>query len=282
MKAAEERVARRGACGLRRSHLYASGRPVISAVIPALNEAKNLPHVLPRIPLWVDEIVLVDGHSTDGTATIARELIPEILIVEKESNGKGAALRAGFAAARGDIIVALDADGSTDPAEIPAFVGALLGGADFVKGSRFAQGGGTDDMEWYRRLGNWALTQLVRLRFGGRFTDLCYGYNAFWRDVLPQLDIGAADGFEIEANMNIEALRAGLRVCEVASVELRRVNGESRLRTIPDGWRVLKTILRLALRTRRRRLAVEAGVGAPEPFLDPVAPPLQPPFLVRK
>ena len=88
------------------------------------------------------------------------------------------ALAAGFAAARGDILITLDADGSADPAEMAAFVGALLAGADFVKGSRFLQGGDTRDMEWYRRLGNWGLLQLVRLRFGGRFSDLCYGYNA--------------------------------------------------------------------------------------------------------
>jgi glycosyltransferase involved in cell wall biosynthesis len=219
-------------------------------VIPTLNEAANLPHVLPRIPLWVAEIILVDSHSTDRTVEVARQLVPDIVVLEQERLGKGVALRSGFAAARGDIIVTLDADGSTDPAEIPAFVGALLGGADFVKGSRFAQGGGTDDMEWYRRLGNWALLQLVRWRFGGRFTDLCYGYNAFWRHVLPYMNLGGSDGFEIETSMNIQAFRARLTVREVASQEFRRLTGKSKLRTIPDGWRVLKTIIRLGLSKR--------------------------------
>jgi glycosyltransferase involved in cell wall biosynthesis len=214
-------------------------------VIPTINEAANLPHVLPRIPLWVDEVILVDSHSTDGTVDVASQLMPNIVVLQQERLGKGAALRSGFAAARGDIIITLDADGSTDPAEIPAFVGALLAGADFVKGSRFAQGGGTDDMEWYRRLGNWGLLQLVRLRFGGRFTDLCYGYNAFWRHVLPYMDLSNSSGFEIETSMNIQALRAGLTVCEVASLELRRLNGHSKLRTFPDGWRVLRTIVHL-------------------------------------
>src|SRR5262249_41263495 len=197
----------------------------------------------------------VDSHSTDGTADVARQLRPDIVVLQQERMGKGAALCAGFAAARGDIIVTLDADGSTDPAEIPAFVGALLAGADFVKGSRFAQGGGTDDMEWYRRLGNWGLLQLVRWRFGGRFTDLCYGYNAFWRHILPYMNLGDASGFEIETSMNIQALRAGLKVCEVPSLEARRLNGVSKLRSIPDGWRVLKTIIRLgSARSRRASL----------------------------
>ena len=102
-------------------------------------------------------------------------------------------------------------------------------------------------MEWYRRVGNWGLIKLVRWRFGGRFTDLCYGYNAFWRDILARFSLDEVDGFEVETSMNIQALRARLRVCEVASREFRRQNGESNLRTIPDGWRVLSTIARLGL-----------------------------------
>jgi glycosyltransferase involved in cell wall biosynthesis len=235
-----------------RDWLPLNERPSVSVVIPTVNEAANLPHVLPRIPKWIDEVVVVDSQSSDGTVEVAKRIRPDVVVIRQPRMGKGAALRAGFAAARGEIIVTLDADGSTDPAEIPAFVGALLAGADFVKGSRFAQGGGTDDMEWYRYLGNWGLLQLVRWRFGGRFTDLCYGYNAFWRHILPTMDLNEATGFEIETSMNIQALRAGLTVSEVPSVEFRRLNGVSNLRTIPDGWRVLKTIIRLGSARRRR------------------------------
>ena len=231
----------------RRNFLALNGSPSVSVVIPAMNEEKNLPHVLPRIPSWVGEIILVDGNSHDATVAVARRLIPDIIVVNQDRPGKGAALRCGFAAAKGDIIVMLDADGSTDPAEIPAFVGALLSGADFVKGSRFVQGGGTDDMEWYRRFGNWGFVKLVTLRFGGQFTDLCYGYNAFWRDVLQNMSIERDDGFEIETSMNVQALRAKLNVIEVASREHRRVNGKSNLRSIPDGWRVLSKILQLGV-----------------------------------
>lgn len=221
--------------------------PSVSVVIPAKNEERNLPHVLGRIPTWVGEIILVDGNSTDSTVSVARQVIPHIKIVTQDRPGKGAALRCGFAASRGEIIVALDADGSTDPAEIPAFVGTLLSGADFVKGSRFLQGGGTDDMEWYRFLGNWGFVQLVKWRFGGKFTDLCYGYNAFWRDVLPRMRLERDDGFEIETSMNIQALRAKLTIKEVPSKEYRRIHGKSNLRTIPDGWRVLSTIVRMGV-----------------------------------
>lgn len=236
-------------------------RPTVSIVIPALNEAENLPYVLPRIPPWVHEVLLVDGHSTDGTAEVARSLYPGIRIIDQHGRGKGAALRSGFAAATGDIIVMLDADCSMDPAEIPVFCATLLAGADFVKGSRFVQGGGTTDMPFYRKFGNWCFVVLVRLLFGGHFSDLCYGYNAFWARVLPRLDLDG-DGFEIETMMNVRALRAGLKVVEVPSFEARRRYGVGRLRTIPDGWRVLTTILREGMSLLRSDIESTQSVRA--------------------
>ena len=219
----------------------ATRTPRISVVIPTLNEEENLPHVLPAIPQDVYEIVLVDGHSTDRTVEVARQLRPDVRVIQQRGRGKGDALRAGFAAAGGEIIVMMDADGSTDPSEIPAYVGALLSGADFAKGSRFAQGGGTSDMPFYRRLGNWVFVRMVRAFFGGNYSDLCYGYNAIWRHLVPYLNLDC-DGFEIETMLNVRVLRAGLKVVEVPSFEYKRVYGEGRLRTLPDGWRVLKTI----------------------------------------
>jgi glycosyltransferase involved in cell wall biosynthesis len=215
----------------------------VSVVVPAWNEADNLPHVLPFIPTWVHEVLLVDGNSVDDTIEVARQLLPDIVVVQQEGKGKGAALRTGFKAATGDIIVMIDADGSMDPGEIPLFVGALLSGADFVKGSRFLQGGGTSDMPLYRKLGNWGFIGMVRMLFGGNFSDLCYGYNAFWSWVLPYLELDG-DGFEIETMMNVRALRSGFKVAEVPSFEAERVCGVGRLRAFVDGWRVLGTIIR--------------------------------------
>jgi glycosyltransferase involved in cell wall biosynthesis len=221
----------------------ASNRPLVSVVIPALNEARNLPHVFAELPAWVYEVVLVDGNSTDGTAEIARELFPTVRIVGQTGKGKGNALAAGFAACSGDVIVMLDADGSADPAEIESFVDALCAGADFAKGSRFLDGGGSSDITVTRRAGNWFFSTLVNVMYGTKYSDLCYGYNAFWRHCLPAIRVDC-DGFEVETLINIRAARAGLSVAEVPSFERDRIHGESNLRTFRDGFRVLRTILR--------------------------------------
>jgi glycosyltransferase involved in cell wall biosynthesis len=217
--------------------------PRVSVVLPTLNEARNLPHVLSRLPSNLFELILVDGHSTDGTVEVARALYPGVRVLYQPGRGKGDALRCGFRACRGDLIVTLDADGSTDPAEIPLFVAALRCGADFVKGTRFGCGGGSADLTRTRAAGNRLLTGLVNLCFRAGYTDLCYGFNAFWARVLPRLHL-SCDGFEIEAEMNIRAARQGLRVSEVPSCERRRICGSSNLRTVRDGWRILRAIVR--------------------------------------
>ena len=242
----------------------------VSVVIPALNEAESLPHVLPRIPRWVDEVILVDGASIDGTMEVARRIMPRVRLVTQDRRGKGAALRCGFAAARGDIVVHLDADGSTDPAEIEAFVDCLLAGADFAKGSRFAQGGRTDDITPLRRLGNWGFVVLTNMLYGSRFSDITYGYNAMWRRhhhlLAPEID-----GWAHEIVANIRAHRRGLRVVEVPSCEAPRVAGEAKLRTFSAGWTILKAII--GERFRPLPAAIPATV---EPARSVVALPIVP------
>ncbi len=232
--------------------------PRVSVIIPTRDEAKNLPLVLTALPREY-EVVIVDGHSTDGSADVARALRPEAAILTQTRRGKGNAMACGFAAATGDILVMLDADGSADPCEIPRFVAALTNGADFAKGTRFAPGGGSDDITRIRSGGNRVLNGLVNMLYRTHYTDLCYGYNAFWRRCLPAIDLepGAVgdemlwgDGFEVETLMNVRIAQAGLRVAEVPSYERSRVNGASNLHAFRDGLRVLRTI---AVERRRSR-----------------------------
>jgi glycosyltransferase involved in cell wall biosynthesis len=247
-------LARNATLGTNTDGSASSTKPTISVVIPTLNEAANLPHVLTRIPASVHEVVLVDGHSIDDTIAVARKLRPDIRVVLQDGRGKGNALACGFAAAHGSIIVMLDADGSTDPAEIDSFVAPLLDGHDFVKGSRFINGGGSEDITGIRKLGNLALLALFNGLYGTRHTDLCYGYNAFWRSCLPHMSVNC-DGFEVETLITARIARAGLSVVEVASVEHERLHGVSNLNAVPDGMRVLRTLLRERIsrgRARRR------------------------------
>ena len=167
--------------------------PTVSVVIPAMNEGNNLPHVLAELPPDLHQVILVDGRSTDNTVSIARQLRKDVKIVHQTRKGKGNALACGFAAATGDIIVMLDADGSANPAEIPRFIDTLRQGVDFAKGSRFMKGGGSSDISHLRRIGNYWLNKLVNILYGTRYSDLCYGYNAFWRDCLEVLDLDTSD-----------------------------------------------------------------------------------------
>jgi glycosyltransferase involved in cell wall biosynthesis len=276
----------------------------VSVVIPTLNEARNLPHVFAGMPGDVHEVIVVDGHSVDDTLAVAQRLWPGVRIVMQTRKGKGNALACGFAAATGDIIAMVDADGSADAGEIPSFVKALVDGADFAKGSRFAKGGGSSDITRFRRLGNRVLVTSVNKVYGTKYTDLCYGYNAFWRHVVPVIGLDPisqsgpgdgrlwGDGFEVETLVNIRVAKAGLVVSEVPSFESPRVHGVSNLNSFRDGLRVLRTILAERRQSRRlkgrrfhdravtaqTRVGVNGGAdphrsvitadGAPEPHAD--------------
>jgi glycosyltransferase involved in cell wall biosynthesis len=245
------------------SHLAIA--PPVSVVIPAVNEAENLPYVFKSLPEWIHEVVLVDGNSTDSTVEIARELWPDVKVVRQLGKGKGDALITGFKACTGDIIVMVDADGSANGQEIVSYVSALVSGADFAKGSRFANGGGTDDITPIRKLGNRVLCAVVNVKFGARYTDLCYGYNAFWRHCLEEIDLDCT-GFEIETLMNIRLVKAGLKVQEIPSHEYLRIHGTSNLHAARDGLRVLKVIFkersnRGAQRRRGPCLTLDADRG---------------------
>ncbi|WP_420368063.1 glycosyltransferase family 2 protein [Curtobacterium sp. L1-20] len=268
--------------------------PRVSVVIPARNEARNLEIILPKLPP-VHEVILVDGNSVDDTVATAQRLMPEIRVVHQTRKGKGNALVCGFEAVTGDVVVMFDADCSADSDEIPRFVQALVDGADVAKGTRYAHGGGSDDITILRNLGNRGLNVLCNVILGTRYSDLCYGYNAFWADVLPKIGLLSStlprpadgsmlwgDGFEIETVLTCRWSAAELAITEVPSHEKLRVHGTSNLNAVTDGIRVLKSIMHERRRAARaharvRVAAVDGSTVAAAPAtgspLSPVSAP---------
>jgi glycosyltransferase involved in cell wall biosynthesis len=237
--------------------------PRVSVVIPTYNEAKNLPHVFSLLPGDLHEVIVVDGRSVDDTVEVALALRDDVRIVLQTRRGKGNAMACGFAAVTGDVVVMLDADGSADPGEIPLFVEALVNGADYAKGSRFLNGGGSADITRMRAWGNRWLNRAANLLFGTRYTDLCYGYNAFWTRHLEVLELEPGerpeelrrwgDGFEIETIINTRVAKARLRIVEVPSFEFARIHGQSNLNTWRDGLRVLRALVVERVNRKGRR-----------------------------
>ncbi|MFJ4297371.1 glycosyltransferase family 2 protein [Curtobacterium sp. NPDC089689] len=262
--------------------------PRVSVVIPARNEARNLEIILPKLPP-VYEVILVDGNSVDDTIATAQRLMPDIRVVHQTRKGKGNALACGFEAVTGDVVVMFDADCSADPDEIPRFVQALVDGADVAKGTRYALGGGSDDITIVRNLGNRGLNIVCNAILGTRYSDLCYGYNAFWADTLPAIALLSStlpkpadgsmlwgDGFEIETVLTCRWSAAELRIAEVGSHEKLRVHGASNLNAVTDGIRVLKSIMherrRASQAKSRARLAAASTLTMPAPVSPIDAP----------
>ena len=229
-------------------------RLTTSLVIPTWNEAANIGPVLQQLDRF-DDIVLVDAFSADNTVEAARAVRPDLRLVQRPPRGKGDALRAGFEVATGDVIVIMDADGSMDQREIDVFLAMINVGFDLVKGSRLACGGGSHDLTLIRHLGNAALCKLANSLFKTDWTDLCYGYLAFRRDCLPRLAL-TSDGFEIESQILAHAALASLRIAEIPSIEMPRLEGESHLNARRDGTRIVRAMLAARFSPRARRAAV--------------------------
>lgn len=206
----------------------------ITVLICAINEAENLPHVLPKIPPGVDEIILVDGNSTDGTVEVAKKLRPDIHIVYQLGKGKGDALKYGIQRATGDIVVTLDADGQTNPEDIPRFINPLVKGYDFAKGSRLAHGRPLG-MPRYRWLGNKILAITFNILYGTRYTDICSGYNAFWKTTFQRLKLNN-NGFEMEQEMMVKVKKMGLKVMEVEHYDAGRLGNHSKVSGVKQGF----------------------------------------------
>src|SRR6185369_1762849 len=206
-------------------------RQTITIVIPTLNEEETIAYIIERCKPYGDEILVVDGHSADRTAAIARSL--NVKVISDNGKGKGAAIRQAITVATGDIVVFVDADGSHDPQDIPRLIEPIVSGeADHVTGSRILGGsselfGGFD--EFMRLAGSSFITECINWRFKTKLSDSQNGFRAIKREVA--LKLGLKENITtIEQEMVIRTLKCGYRMAEVPSHEQKRFVGPSKIK----------------------------------------------------
>jgi glycosyltransferase involved in cell wall biosynthesis len=222
---------------------------VISVVIPAYNEEKTIGDVIEetirvmenlRLPY---EIIVVDDGSTDRTREIASKYKATVLS-NGRNRGKGYALRKGFRHAQGDIVVTLDADSSHNPKEIPDLINPLFNGVDITAGSRFL-GKTRDHTSKLHIFGNHLINVLIMIMTRKMITDSQTGLRAFKKDFLKKITL-ESNGYEIETEITVKSLKNGFKLKEVPVSCKKRRHNVSKLKTLPDGFRILKAILKSA------------------------------------
>jgi glycosyltransferase involved in cell wall biosynthesis len=212
----------------------------ISLVIPAFNEEKNLAVLLPQIPNFIDETIVVDSLSQDKTAEVSRFHGVKVIFAKR---GKGIALRQGMEQAIGEIIVTMDGDCSQSLQDLSRFIEAIRSGCDIVIGSRFLEGGGSEEITLFRRFGIILFKSMINFFWKTSFTDVNYGYRAFRKEILPFLEL-TADGFDLDVELVIHAAKKKIKILEIPCFEKKRAYGSAKLGAIKDGWLLFLRILR--------------------------------------
>lgn len=224
----------------------------VSLIIPTKDESGVIGSVLKEVPRnIIDEIIVIDGHSTDTTGEEAKaQLRPgEDKFILQKKKGFGSALLQAFKIAKGDVVVIMNADGSHNPKDIPALLKKIGQGYEYVMASRYMKEGRSDDDTIVRFIGNRTLTFLTNLFYGVNVTDSLFFYTAITRKGLNKLHF-SSPGFEFCIEMLIKANKDGLKFAEVPVIERRRFSGKSKVNALSAGWKILMVILREKLVNR--------------------------------
>ncbi len=217
----------------------------ITVLIPALNEETTIGDIITRSKKYSDDIIVVDGHSNDGTESVSRSLGVKIIFDHKK--GKGEAIRSAIPGIRNEITVLIDADGSHNPDDIPKLVQPIVENrADHVSGSRLIGGsselhGGFD--ECFRLMGSSLITALINHRFKLRLSESQNGFRAIKTSVLKALDL-KENITTIEQEMIIKTLKKGYRMAEVSSHEYERIAGYSKIKLRKVAFRYVYSMLK--------------------------------------
>lgn len=216
-----------------------------SLIILTYNEIEGVKSLFERIPLnKVDEAFVIDGGSTDGTIEFFEK--KGIRVIRQKIHGRGEAFRIGMREATGDYIIFFGPDGNETPEDILLLMNKIEEGNDMVIASRFMIGGRRDDSEHlipYRGFGNRLFTLFANIIFGGNYTDTINGFRAIRKDKLERLHIDA-QGFGIEYQISMRAMKLKYKVAEFPTYESDRIGGKSSCRTLNAGFYVLYLLIR--------------------------------------
>ncbi len=229
-------------------------KPTTTLLLPTLDEIEAVRVIIPQIRKeWVDEIIVVDGGSTDGTVEFLRSVGLRVYSQMKKGYGEG--LLEGIHIAKGDIIIEFNPDGNSIPGDIPQIIAKMNEGYDLVIGSRYCGGAKSDDDDWLTATGNWMFTRIVNLLFGTRYTDVLVGFRAYRRVQALQLALDAT-GLSWPCQSSTRFARAGMRVAEIPAHEPARIGGRRKMMPFRTGWQITKLILRdfFASHPKRREL----------------------------
>lgn len=229
--------------------------------LPVLNEIDGLKAILPRIQReWVDEMIFVDGGSTDGTLEYLRE--NGYHVIRQKEKGLAAAYWECFAVATGDVIIPFSPDNNSVPELLPQLVAKMREGYDLVIVSRYRDGARSEDDDPVTAFGNWMFTTIVNVLFGGRYTDVLVMYRAFRKDLIERLKLDVRKTPVLEVQLVIRCLKYGCKVGEIPGDEPKRIGGKRKMSVWYNGSTILWLILKELFCHRVKKAADPAAVGA--------------------